>query len=70
MIEEVGESRGEDEATLTTEVAPVEGMSGGDVVVEIQQDGDTAGGYPVKAKVNKPLIRRSEVVCLFFCLLI
>ena len=71
MVEEVGgdpggtgESRGRSSATPTTAAADDE-VSGGDVVAEIQQDGGTAGGDTLTAKVSKLLIWRSEVVCLF-----
>ena len=56
MIEEVGESGAGNGATPTTE-AVVDGMSGGDVVAEIQQDGGTAGRDTLTAKVSKLLIR-------------
>ena len=72
MVEEVGgdpggvgENRGGSRATPTTAAAADDEMSGGDVVAEIQQDGGTAGGDTLTAKVSKLLIWRSEVVCLF-----
>ena len=72
MIEKVGEDRGgegesggRNGATLTAAADDV--MSGGDVVAQIQQDGGTAGGDTLTAKVSKLLIRRSEVVCLVIC---
>ena len=71
MIEKVGgdrggggESGGRNGATLTAAADDV--MSGGDVVAQIQQDGGTAGGDRLTAKVSKLLIRRL-FVCLVIC---
>ena len=49
VIEVVGETGAENGATVTQEV---DGMSGGDVVEEIQQDGDTSGGHPLTVEVS------------------
>ena len=43
------ETGAENGATVTREV---DGMSGGDVVEEIQQDGDTSGGHPLTVEVS------------------
>ena len=67
VIEKVGGDQGgvaESRATPTTATED-DKMSGGDVIAEIQQDGGTAGGGRLTAKVSKLLITRAEVVCLF-----
>ena len=61
-----GESGGRNGATPTTAVAADDVMSGRDVVAEIQQNGGTAGGDTLTAKVSKLLIRRL-FVCLVIC---
>ena len=47
-----GESRGGNRATPTTAAAD-DGMSGGDVVAEMQQDGGIAEGDTLTANVSK-----------------
>ena len=63
---EGGDQRGGGESRATpTSATEDDKMSSGDVIAEIQEDGGTAGGGRLTAKVNKLLIRRSEIVCLF-----
>ena len=66
VIDKVGGDQGGSRATPTTATED-DKMSGGSVVAEIQQDGGTAGGGRLTAKVSKLLIRRSEVVGLVIC---
>ena len=68
VMEKVGGDQGgvgESRATPTTATED-DKMSGGDVMAEIQQDGGTAGGGRLTAKVSKLLIRRL-FVCLVIC---